>query len=631
MRGSMLARAAGCALAAFPVVGLAQAADIADLAPRSSFVVASIDNWPALKADFEKSGLVGLWKDKSVRDYLQAVMGGLGPAGGGFEEMKAELDALGIDIEDLPPFGTSAGVAWFFGPRQGVDGKPLEGPRAETTMHILTVATLDGGEGEDGRDLWEIVEEALDKGKERGDIELEPVDYAGADIFRVVTRYEIEEWDEDAWENWDPEAPDAEENMPEPQTIEVVDVTYVARASEHLIVTTNFDALRDTIDRLAGKDRGETIGDVDAFLAGRGVAPAGSHAYTVVIPSAMVDGLDLENFPLPIPGAGAIPSQEILRTLGLTEVRALSAALVSNSPDAVAEVRFAALMDSQRGLFSLITGQPLPASLPSFVGPDVATLGVFRVNFAGILPLAREVLAVVAAEQGDEAGFDIRAQFEQFAGLVEPVLNALGDEVIQVGSLSRPFGVDSKGGVVALAVRDENALRNSINQLGGFIGLLPRDFAGSQIWEAQFPPMSVGLTPSYLFVGEGKSVERAMLAASQPDAPKLADDPRFAPAKRALGEGGIAMGWTDFKSTLAYGAWRAENFERVMRAEAEQFGMPPEQLDEYVKFMVEQAPASMRTPPPVDALQRTLGDSVAVFRSTARGIEGRWMILKPAR
>src|SRR5690606_7014585 len=144
---------------------------------------------------------------------------------------------------------------------------------------------------------------------------------------------------------------------------------------------------------------------------------------------------------------------------------------------------------------------------------------------------------------------------------------------------NRPFSVDSAGSVVAVSMKDAGAVRNALNSLGGMIGLAPRDFAGSQIWEAQFPPVTAGVGASHLFIGDATSVEKAMLTASQPDAPKLADDPRYGAARRAMGRGGIALGWQDAKTTLEYAAWRASNFEEVTRAEASRFGMPEEQVD----------------------------------------------------
>lgn len=627
MRGSMLARAAGCALAASFFAGFASGADIADLAPRSSFVVASIDNWPAMKGDLERTGLMGLLKDESVRSYFESL---LASAGGSLDldPMREDLDALGIDIDDLPALGTRSGFATFFGARQGADGRALEGDDAEVIPHTMFVTMLDGEETEDGRDLWETVDEALERAEDAGDVRLEVVDYADADIFRIITTYEIEEWDEDAWENWDPDAPDADENFPEPQTVEVVEVAYVARASDHLIYTTSFDVLRDTIDRLDGQDRGETVGDVREFVEGRDAKPAGAHAYLVALPRTFArDADDLEAFAMPM-DMDEGSRNRILSILGLTDVSALSLSLVTDSRDSVSEIAFASLMKEKRGLFSLISGGSLPATPPSFVGPDAASLGVFRVNFAGIVPLVREAMNSLPDSPMFEGA---QMQFEQFAGSVEPLLNALGPEVVQMGTLARPFSTSSAGSLVAISMKDANAVRDAINTLGGMAALMPREFAGSQIWESQFFPLAIGMGASHVFIGESTGVEKAMLAASQPNAPKLADDPRFAAARRAMGDGGIALGWQDMKTTLEYAAWRAENFEQVTRAEAVEFGMPEEQLDEYVQFMLEQAPAAARTAPPVEAFTRVLGDMVTVFVSTERGIEGRVRFLKAAR
>src|SRR5690606_32798076 len=79
-------------------------------------------------------------------------------------------------------------------------------------------------------------------------------------------------------------------------------------------------------------------------------------------------------------------------------------------------------------------------------------------------------------------------QFEQFASTVEPLLNAVGPEVTQVETLRRPFSAKSEGMVIVASMRDAEPVRNALNTLGGMAGLMPRDFAGSQIWESQFIP-----------------------------------------------------------------------------------------------------------------------------------------------
>ncbi|MGP1308962.1 MAG: hypothetical protein ACTS27_02055 [Phycisphaerales bacterium] len=622
----LLSRAAGCAFAACALANSALGAGIADVAPRDSFVVVELRDWAGLLVDLEASGAMSLWEDERIREYVRGLVGGFA-GGGSAMDLEEELGELGISLDDLPPLGSSTGVAVFYGVNGDAEGRPVEG--GDSQEQFLVLATLDGDEADDGRTLWEIVEEAMERSEDEGEIEVVPVDYGDADVYRIITRYEEEQFDENAWENWDPRAPDAEENFPEPKMVEVVEVSYLARAADHMIITTSFDAVRDTIDRLEGQDRGETVADVRAFADARDAGPAESHMYAIVMPGAMAsEGIDAAGLPLPLPVPDAEAMRGVFDALGLTEVTALSMFLVADQPESVVEAHFEARMTDVRGVFTLLTGDPIPAAPPSFIGPDAAALGVFRVNFDRVLPLVRQVFSSMP---DDPMMQGMQMEFENFAGQLEPLLNAIGPELIQVGTLKRPFSAMSPGGMYAIRAKNPDAVRDAINMLGGMAGLMPRDFAGSQIWESQAIPLSIGLGSGYAFVGETKTVESAMLAASQPDAPKLADDPRFTPAMRALGQGGIAMGWQDLKTALEYAAWRAENLEQVTRAEAEQFGMPPEQVEEYVQFVMEQTPESARTPPPVDAFTRVLGDIVSVFRATDAGIEGRVRFLRAPR
>src|SRR5690606_20774595 len=302
----------------------------------------------ALKGDLERSGVLGLWKEKSVRGYVDTFMRSM--SDGEVNEITGYLEDIGISIDDLPPLGTTAGAAFFDGPRQDAEGRAIEGD--ERMTHFVVVAELNGGEAEDGRDLWQIVEEALEHAEDEGDVEVEPAHYGDGDLFRVIRRFEVEEWDEEAWENWDPDAPDADENMPAPKTVEVVEAQYVGRAGGHLVFTSGYDVARDTIDRLEGRDRGDTVGDVREFTIGRDGKAPNAHAYAVLLPQTFLRENAPDMLPMPVEGEEEAV-RAMLDVLGLASVNAISMSVEAGTPDAVVEAQFVVHVPEKRGLFSL--------------------------------------------------------------------------------------------------------------------------------------------------------------------------------------------------------------------------------------------------------------------------------------
>src|SRR5690606_31909078 len=139
---------------------------------------------------------------------------------------------------------------------------------------------------------------------------------------------------------------------------------------------------------------------------------------------------------------------------------AISMSVEAGTPDAVVEAQFVVHVPEKRGLFSLVSGPSLRADPPSFVGPDTHSFAAYTVNFAGIIPLVRQVMNVLPDSPETDG---MMMQFEQFASTVEPLLNAVGPEVTQVETLRRPFSAKSEGMVIVASMRDAEPVRNALN------------------------------------------------------------------------------------------------------------------------------------------------------------------------
>ena len=321
----------------------------------------------------------------------------------------------------------------------------------------------------------------------------------------------------------------------------------------------------------------------------------------------------------------------MMEALGVSEVRALSAGIRVDAPDTSAELSFAALVPTKRGAVTLVDGPARPFTPPAFVGADTSGLSVMRINFADLPRIAREVVAAMP----DDERAEFQAQLDFVLMQAEPILTSLGSELITVERIERPFSATSKRSVYAVPTRDPDAVSNALAVFGQMIGLEARDFQGNQIWQAEFPPLSLGIGFGHIFIGDAQAVESALREAGAPDAPKLADEPRFTRAMRALGREGIGFSFKDTRSSMEHAAWTAANMERVMLEQLRSMGfdrdMDPEMYDNILNSMRENQPESLALFPPPEDIVRHMGDTASEMRSTPEGFTARWIILRPGR
>jgi hypothetical protein len=282
--------------------------------------------------------------------------------------------------------------------------------------------------------------------------------------------------------------------------------------------------------------------------------------------------------------------------LGLDKIRAISAGMRLDAPDAMLETTLALLAPEKGGLFGMIDGDAAPFEPPAVVGADASSVFTMRLNFDRAIPLARAVGATLPEPQRETMLAQVDA-IEQQAG---PILAALGSRLTVAKRIERPYGLESEKTLIIADVKDRQALTDAFGAMAPLVGAESRDFLGTQVWESAFmPEFAVSVTNAGLLMGDTPSVEGAIRESADAARPKLASEPRFVNAARAL-RPGIAHFYSDTRAGIEYSSWLIENMTWQRRL------------------------------PDPEVMLRYFGDTAAELRSTPEGLVYRMLQLRPA-
>jgi hypothetical protein len=329
----------------------------------------------------------------------------------------------------------------------------------------------------------------------------------------------------------------------------------------------------------------------------------------------------------------------ILAALGLDEVRGTAFGVRFDAAGSVAESTLAVLVPEKRGLMALMDLPAKALDAPSFVGADATSVGLVQFNFGGLVPLARSVIQALPDGMQNMA----MQQLNQAAPQFEPLLSNLGPEIYTVQTIRRPFAADSQQMLGAIKAGDTQMLNGFIGGFGAMIGLQPQDFQGNQIWRMAgggmgmapgTPEIALSAAFGHLFIGSADAVENALRTAGDPDAARLADDPRFQAAAQDMPGTGLSFGWQDTRASLEYAKWQMENMEDMLREQFRAaYGNDPnaeEWIEEDVQAELEALPDALRNLPDLGPILEIMGDSITTFQVTPKGIVGKTKLLKPA-
>jgi hypothetical protein len=179
------------------------------------------------------------------------------------------------------------------------------------------------------------------------------------------------------------------------------------------------------------------------------------------------------------------------------------------------------------------------------------------------------------------------------------------------------------------------------------IGLVSRDFQGTQVWsmppDSQLagmmgtaPDVAIAIGFGNMFIGPENVVESALRLAAQggkEGAVSLANEKSFQQAKRVVSPKGFSFSYTNINRTIDYAKWYLAHYDEIMKAQMEQ--MVGQIDDPDIKKMMQEnqpeEPAWMKDIPDLDILAKHMGDSVTEFQRSDDGMRGRTVWLRPAK
>ena len=174
----------------------------------------------------------------------------------------------------------------------------------------------------------------------------------------------------------------------------------------------------------------------------------------------------------------------------------------------------------------------------------------------------------LAQDQADQ----IDAMLLELGPMMTKGFEALGPGVWTYETVRQPLTPESRVSSTVISCSNPKSVYEFVEQMGGSMGLEPRDFDGNTIFGSEFMPFAVGIANGWMATGDSKLVEQSMRAIGQKDLPSVADSPAYKAAALAVGgEPVIAWGYIDTAAR-----WELE------RQLMEQFGEDDSRLDNVV-------------------------------------------------
>lgn len=595
--------------------------DIIDVAPTSTSLLLRVENWTRSREAYNRSYAGRMLNDPRFsnwyKEVLDATFGEESDVIGSFAEITDWLKELEIDLEEIGQPSGAVGIAMY----------PIEINQENEADKPSAGIVLLADFGPNADKLAAAIAEATEDLDERERIEADEEEYRGITIHSITIISEeeddIEEDDDDDFMMWMNEEPSA------PFGLDKIETFYWARLNNTFVVTSAMEAMEAAIDRANG-DNIQNLANQPDLTDSLAQHRATHDAFILfrLVPEfrkAMMEGFGGPAMFL----LGGFEPSEVIRTLGLSEVRTFSAAFHMENADGASETTIGVLMNARRGLFNLIDEPVTRFEPPPFVGPDTASVGMVTVRFESIWPLIESIVNTFPPDQREEAqGGLLMAQ-----GFAKPILDNMGPDLYIINNIERPFTANSSKTLVAIRARDINPITNAINGFGAMLGLEAREFQGFQVFE---PPAemgggpTIGLGGDFVLIGETSSVEQGLRGISDPRNPRLSAEPAFTAALNKLDNRGTSFAYTNTRQSLAWTFWQMRNADKIWEEQMRSAGIDLEE-NPWFASMKPEIPAWMDKLPDINAFLEYIGDYVFEFRPSPDGFRARYIVLPPTR
>lgn len=600
---------------------------IEDLAPPEAMFVLSFDGWDALDGAMQRAGFAELLASPEINRFIDKAYDR--------ETLNEAWDALAREIgyreDQLPLLRGPVGAAWW-------------GTDADTSTFMMSVDFMD-----DAALFDSLLERLADYGVGRGLVAMREEDLGDA----TLMSYEWIGEDEQAGIRFGdghrrgggmmrgmgpgldlplPSMRDEEGELPSPEAVAAsllrqLDGLWMMRTGSTLITGTADDAALIEAWRRADERR-PAVGGEAFYLDALAMHQAGSLAHVVVDTSRWIDALaeSLEADAQP----GEMPDiAGWMRELGVAQIGSISAALHMNTPDGMAEMSFGIHAPERVGILELLDVRAERFDPPPFISAQASSVSRLLYDFQGVPALIERVLDLLEPEMRAE----FEAGYRQAEPFLTPILRTLGPEVYLIETISQPHAVDSEQMLVAMRVREEHIIENTLAMVAPIVGLESRRFEGRRIWSiggpmADFVPVAVGLGDGHVFIAETPVVEDA-LRRLEGGGERLGEQPAFRASTRSL-DGTSDVMFVNLDRTIPFALWRLRNAEEVYEQSIRDIWADNEEwIEQMLERHRESLPGWIDDLPSADEILEHIGHLAGEAYPADDGFRGRWILTRP--
>lgn len=577
-------------------------ARIATMVPDTAWLIVEIHDVDASWERLKGTSLGSIAEIPALRELIEQ------ESAEDMDKFYERLDKLGIDLDDAEFPEGAAGLAILADIPE--DWNPEDDDLSSASNALFMI---DFGQHADFYE--DAIESALEEAEDDGFITTRINDFDEIEIISITEAVDDEDREPVEIDHDDDGIIDEVYEPDEPFEL------HIAFTDGVLVGGTSLDTIHTGLDGLAG-ELPATLAATDLYNETRALSGSGEDMFFYANTDAVWEFIQIaaENDET---GDGNM-AVAVIDALGLTTTRSLGMTIGIDTPAGEIEQEGIVLISEMRGLWSLLgtdTGSWRPGPIAS---SDASSAGRFVFDFAGIFPLARQVIAAMPEEARAETAMPM-AMAEGAAG---PVLASFSNEIEFAQRIVRPYSAESQRGGVSIATNDPQPLLGTLNAFGAQAGLQPREFAGGQIFDSENPivPITVGVSGGQTVIGDVSTVERTLRAAGD-EASSLANDARFLEATSWFTPGAFSDSYTRSDETVRYILWTLANTDEITRQQFREMGWEEDRINEV--FGEPERPEWADKIDPDDIASR-IGDSAAQAHVVKEGIRFRSILGRPA-